>query len=272
MSKACAAVSIVPVGVFPGTAFTGPTLPPFRSPGGRRASSISEVGARPRVDVLRDSRRAGEIVVPRCRALPELRLLEQRLERAAPSSDSKTKTASVGVRKTWCRSSPSASGSKGGPFASSSRTASCASQERQHDGDPPPAFCAELKRCEPLGDLGDDAGLRDARDRERVAGARLEHEARAAVDPLGRRAADADLREVVVGDLAAGRLRAGHAVEPDRPRQQLELAARQRLVPFPPDDSVTRSHQSTTTVSLGRCLRRSSSCRSCRDSPRRASS
>jgi len=123
--------------------------------------------------------------------------------------------------------------------------------ERQHDGDPAAAFRTDLERGEPLCDLGEHAGLRDARDRERVSGARSEHEARAAVDALLGGAANANLGEILVGDLTRRRLRARHPVETHRAREQFELSPRERMLSLSPDHSIARPHDRSIAQARG---------------------
>ena len=77
-------------------------------------------------------------------------------------------------------------------------------------------FGAELEAGQALGDLGEHTRLCDARDRERLTRARLDHEAWAPVDAVAGGASDANLREGVVGKLADDRSRAAHPVEPER--------------------------------------------------------
>ena len=149
----------------------------------------------------------GELFVP-CRCtLPELRVLEQRLERVGTKAGLKGEnrfrlsqedlvTVEIeGVRV-----------ERGTRCEQQLNRGMCVLPQRQNDGKAPAALWAKLEGREPFGDLCDDARLGDARNRDRVAATWRQYEARAAIDAIFSGTADADLREVVVRDLTRRRL------------------------------------------------------------------
>ena len=101
---------------------------------------------------------------------------------------------------------------------------------------------AQLQRGQPLGDLADDARLRDGGDRYRKSGPPLEDDGRPSVDPVRRGASDANHAEALVADVAGDGVRVGEPVELEAARSEIELAGCKRKRSLAPDDSVGPLH------------------------------
>src|SRR5207247_1593384 len=97
---------------------------------------------------------------------------------------------------------------------------------------------AEIQAREKLGELRHDPGLGHARNPNGRPYAGLEHEAAAPVDPISRRAADADRTQALQRDDALDGASVIGAGESDAPRPDLEAPRGRGLVPLSPDNCV----------------------------------
>jgi CBS domain-containing protein len=120
---------------------------------------------------------------------------------AVALSPSKKKTTSRSLTKTWCRSSPKISTSKGGTYSTSRRgRLGRAPRDRNNDGNARPRRPLGPEPSEQIGELAEQAHPAQGGDKHSLAGVSLEDERLVAVDPFSRSAPDLDGRELIERD------------------------------------------------------------------------